>query len=171
MISSFLDPSTYRFLPCDDKIEAETIIINEAKAHYAQVNANSSSSNQSSTVTPINKNERQDNQSIFLQNLFIACGFEPQTTTSIFKPSTIKEELAQYVTTISSYQSFSQYWYEKKDCLPILSSIVRKYNIMCSTSIDCESSFSIAGFVQRKNRSSLSPSTLRYSMLLREQNK
>ncbi|CAF4374202.1 unnamed protein product, partial [Rotaria sp. Silwood2] len=122
-ISSFLDPSTYRFLTCDDKIEAETIIINEAKAHYAKVNANSSSSNQSSTVTPINKNEQQDNQSIFLQNLFIACGFEAQTTTSIFKPSTIKEELAQYVATISSYQSFSQYWYEKKDCLPILSSI------------------------------------------------
>ena len=69
------------------------------------------------------------------------------------------------------YSTFSQYWNSNKDRLPILSSFVRHYNIMCATSIDCESAFSIAGFIHRKNRSSLAPSALRYSMVLRDQNK
>jgi hypothetical protein len=168
-ISSFLDPATYKYLSCNDKKEAETIIINEAKQHHIKLNSQSlSSSSQSSIIKPSNKNE-QDNQAKILQNFFITCGIGVQTTPVNFKPSTIKEELAQYIVTFSLYQTFSQYWDSNKDRLPILSSFVRQYNSMCATSIDCESAFSIAGFVHRKNRSSLAPSTLRYSMMLREQ--
>ncbi|CAF2130517.1 unnamed protein product [Rotaria magnacalcarata] len=132
------------------KKESETIICNEAKQHYTKLNAQSlTSSNQSSITKPSNK--------------------EQQTTSTSFKPSTIKEEITQYVVMINLYQTFNQYWYANKDRLPIFSSFVRQYNIMCATSIDCESYFNIAGFLHRKNRSSLSPSTLRYSMILREQ--
>ncbi|CAF4645497.1 unnamed protein product, partial [Rotaria socialis] len=169
LISSFLDPTTYPFLSCNDKKEAETIICNEAKQHYKKLNSQSlTSSNQSSITKPSNK-EQQSSQATILQNFFLTCGIKLQATSTAFKPSTIKEEIAQYVATVNLYQTFSQYWYANKDRLPILSSFVRQYNIMCATSIDCESSFSIAGFIHRKNRSSLAPSTLRYSMILREQ--
>ncbi|CAF4750603.1 unnamed protein product, partial [Rotaria magnacalcarata] len=165
LISSFLDPTTYPFLTCNDKKEAETIICNEAKQHYTKLNSQSLTS---SITKPSNK-EQQSSQATMLQNFFLTCGIKLQATSTIFKPSTIKEEIAQYVATVNLYQTFSQYWYANKDRLPILSSFVRQYNIMCVTSIDCESSFSIAGFLHRKNRSSLAPSTLRYSMILREQ--
>ncbi|CAF4810968.1 unnamed protein product, partial [Rotaria magnacalcarata] len=151
------------------KKEAETIICNEAKQHYTKLNSQSlTSSNQSSITKPSNK-EQQSSQATMLQKFFLTCGIKLQATSTAFKPSTIKEEIAQYVATVNLYQTFSQYWYANKDRLPILSSFVRQYNIMCATSIDCESSFSIAGFLHRKNRSSLAPSTLRYSMILREQ--
>ena len=164
-ISAFLDPSTYFFLTCDDKKEAEVIISNEAPIHYAKLS--SSSSRQSSTTTSSNQNE-QDNQLITLKNLFQTCGVPVQSTTPGFKPSTIKEEISQYIATINERLIFSTYWNNNKERLPILSSIARQYNVMCATSIDCESAFSIAGHIHRKNRSSLAPSTLRYTMLLRE---
>ncbi|CAF2075590.1 unnamed protein product [Rotaria magnacalcarata] len=126
------------------------------------------SSNQSSITKPSNK-EQQSSQATMLQNFFITCGIKLQATSTSFKPSTIKEEITQYVVTINLYQTFNQYWYANKDRLPIFSSFVRQYNIMCATSIDYESSFNIADFLHHKNRSSLSPSTLRYSMILREQ--
>ena len=117
-------------------------------------------------MTSSNENEH-DNQLNCLQNLFQTCGMPVQSTSPSFTPSTIKEEIAQYIATCNR-QSFSTYWNNNKDRLPILSSIVRQYNVMCATSIDCESAFSVAGHIHRKNRSSLAPSTLRYTMLLRE---
>jgi len=146
-ISSFLDPSTHHLLTCNDKKEAETIIFNEAEAHYAKLNSNPlSSSSQSSITKPLNTNE-QESQSSTFQNLFLACGMSLQTATPISKALTIEEEIAQYIATLTCHQSFSQYWSNNKDRLPILSSIVRQYNIICATSIDCESAFSIAGFI------------------------
>lgn len=155
----------------NDVKEAEIIIINEAKPNYMKINSESSSSlSQSSTTTPSNIDE-QNSQEKMLQNFFMAYGIERErpTTSSIFKPASIKEEIAQYVATRNLYPTFSQYWCANKDRLPILSSFVRKYNIMCATSIDCESAFSVAAYLHRKSRSALAPSTLRYSMILREQ--
>jgi hypothetical protein len=48
-----------------------------------------------------------------------------------------------------------------------LARLVRHYCIMPMTSVASESAFSMAGYIQRKHRSSLSATTLRYSMLLR----
>jgi hypothetical protein len=167
-IASFLDPSTYQCLTCNDKKEAEAIIINVAQAHYTKLNSQSLlPTSQASMTTPSNKNGRVSKLSI-LQNLFETCGIPMQSTSSVFKPSTVKEEIAHYIATLRPHQEFSHYWSNNKDRLPVLSSIVRQYNIMCATSIDCESAFSVAGHIHRKNRSSLAPSTLRYSMLLRE---
>ncbi|CAF4987944.1 unnamed protein product, partial [Rotaria sp. Silwood1] len=172
LIASFLDPTTYRYLTCDDKKEAEAIISNEAMEHYAKINSRSLSSTNSSSLSNTSSNKNQpENQSNTLDNLFIACGLSVniKTTTLTLKPSNIKEEIARYIATLNQYKTFSEYWDENQQQLPILSSIARRYNIMCATAIDCESAFSIAGFLQRKNRSNLAPSTLRYSMILREQ--
>ena len=146
-IASYLDPSTYGFLTCDDKKEAEAILCNEAKVHYEKLKSKSVSSSHQSAITTSSNQQQQDKQSNSLQNLFITCGVPLQSTITTWKQSTIKEEIARYVATINQHKSFSQYWNKNKDQLPILSSIVQHYNIICATSITGESAFSIAGFL------------------------
>ncbi|CAF1303921.1 unnamed protein product [Rotaria sp. Silwood1] len=169
LISSFLDPATCPYISCDDQKEAETIISNEAQQHYTKLNSQLLSSSSQSSITTSSNKDKQNNEANILKNFFISCGIELHTASSDFKLSTIKEELAQYIAPQKRFQTCSEYWNANKDRLPVLSSFVRQYNIMCATSIDCESAFSIARFIHRKSRSALAPSSLRYSMVLREQ--
>ncbi len=161
-------------MTCDDKKEAEAIISHIAMTHYAKLTLHSSSTtNSSPSQNSSSLNNQQDKQSNLLNDLFLSCGLSIRksstTKTNLaLKPSAIKEEIARYIANHADYNSFTEYWEKNQYQLPILTSIVRKYNIMCATSIECESAFSIAGHVQRKNRSSLAPTTLRYSMVLRE---
>ncbi|CAF1477674.1 unnamed protein product, partial [Adineta steineri] len=174
LVASFLDPSTYRYLSCDDKKEAEAIISSIAIGHLAKINSQASSStNHLSTQTTSSIKRQQNNQSSTIEDLLIACGLPVQKAPSTIsnlamKPSKIKEEIARYIANHEEYNDLTDYWNKNQFQLPILVSIVRKYNIMCATSIECESAFSIAGYLQRKTRSSLAPSTLRYSMILHD---
>jgi hypothetical protein len=70
--------------------------------------------------------------------------------------------------TARSASNFSQYWLNHKANLSQLLQFVKRYNCIPATSVLCESKFSIAGYIQRKTRSSLSSSALRYTMVLRE---
>ncbi|CAF1233944.1 unnamed protein product [Rotaria magnacalcarata] len=65
-------------------------------------------------------------------------------------------------------QSFQEFWSSYEMELPRLAALVRAYNIRPASSVASESLFSIAGYVQRKQRSSLASNTLRYSMVLRD---
>ena len=82
-------------------------------------------------------------------------------------PLTLKQELSVYISTSRSWKDFQSYWNEKKTVLPILSSFTRRYNCIPATSVASESAFSVAGYIDRKQRASLSPTTLRYLMLLK----
>ena len=65
--------------------------------------------------------------------------------------------------------SFKRYWSTRKDS-PLLASIVRATSITPATSVPSESAFSIANYLQSKERSSLSAANLRMTMLLRDKN-
>ena len=43
-----------------------------------------------------------------------------------------------------------------------------KVNTMCATSVPCETSFSVAGYNQRKERIRLSADSLRYQLILKQ---
>ena len=43
-----------------------------------------------------------------------------------------------------------------------------KVNTICATSVPCESSFSVAGYIQRKERIRLSSDSLRYQLILKQ---
>ena len=43
-----------------------------------------------------------------------------------------------------------------------------KVNTMCATSVPCETSFSFAGYIQRKERIRLSADSLRYQLILKQ---
>ena len=55
--------------------------------------------------------------------------------------------------------------------MAILADFIRKSNIMTATAVPSKSSFSIAGYTNRKQRSRLSAKNLKYSMLIRDKDK
>lgn len=81
---------------------------------------------------------------------------------------TIQQEIGSYISSIDGTTDFHMFWKNNQHKLPGLAFLVRRFCIMPVTSVASESAFSVAGYVQRKQRSSLAPSTLRYSMLLRD---
>jgi hypothetical protein len=89
---------------------------------------------------------------------------KPNTKTS---PLTLKQEFSLHVSASTSATDFKTYWNDNKNRLPILSSYSRRYNCVPATSAASESAFSVAGYIDRKQRASLSTTTLRYQMLLK----
>ena len=88
------------------------------------------------------------------------------------KTLTISQELTKYKGLVNSHRDteFSVFWTKYSPTLPILTTFVLSYCIMCSTSVPSESSFSIGGNIQSKHRASLHPETLQYSMVLKSTN-
>ena len=94
------------------------------------------------------------------------------------KTRTIREEVAFYLTCLNDSRTrgdaenkFSEFWLKNGKNIPLLASLVRKYSFIPASSVASESAFSVAGYVNRKERSSLSSDNLTYSMLLRDYNK
>lgn len=107
-----------------------------------------------------------------LDELASMCGYEESISPNKKNELTIKEELAHYIYSINeSENSFSEYWKQKQKIIPLLSSQVRKYCAIPASSVASESSFSIANYIQRKERSSLSSRNSRYSIILKQMSK
>ena len=81
---------------------------------------------------------------------------------------TIEQELGYYATTGTLKQKFESYWYMNQHRMPVLASLVRRFCLSPATSVASEASFSCANYIQRKQRFSLSPTNLCYTMVLRD---
>ena len=80
-----------------------------------------------------------------------------------------EEELVLCIQAIESSKSdFSSFWLQHRARFTRLYNVARRANIILATSVPNETIFSIAGFVARKQRSSLSSRSLRYLMVLKE---
>ena len=66
---------------------------------------------------------------------------------------------------------FQQFWKKNHQKIPILAKRCIAVSIAPLTSVPSESSFSVAGHVNRKERSRLDPETLTLTMLLKGKNK
>ena len=124
--------------------------------------------------SPLSRADTTQQHSTDPIDLFLAeCGLamSRSTTGSMSSPRSrsMKEELGMYTGAADSGDSFERFWSEYQFNMPGLSSLVRAYNVRPATSVASESLFSVAGYVQRKQRSSLAPETLRYSLILRDQ--
>ncbi|CAF2950094.1 unnamed protein product [Rotaria sp. Silwood2] len=167
-VSAFLDPTTCRYVIDGDRKEAEAILLNERSIVYSKLNLQTTSSSSSQLIdTTSTIKQEKDDSSNALYNLYKSCDLSCNGMSNNSRKWTVKEEICYYLSTVSENQTFSQYWNNNKTRLPILSSIVRRYNIISATSISSESAFSISGFIQGKHRASLAPEMLRYSMILR----
>lgn len=95
--------------------------------------------------------------------------FSSDSSTIVTKDKfTIQQEIGYYISSIDRETEFESFWKSNQYNLPKLTNLVRCYCMMPATSVASESAFSVAGYIQRKNRSSLSPATLRFLMLLRD---
>lgn len=76
-------------------------------------------------------------------------------------------EIALFTNAIKTHQTFQQFWSINHCSFPRLVTLVHRYCLIPATSVSSESAFSIAGFIARKQRSSLSSRTLRHLLVLK----
>lgn len=146
----------------DDKNIAEELILNKLNT-----NASAEQNLGGSSISPVQ--HQTDNP---LNHFLHECGLTniPSSTTTTFRRRrSAKEEIAFYVDRVQGKDTFEQFWNRYKHDLPGMIDLVRSYNMRPATSVASEGLFSIANYVQRKQRSSLAPKTLKYTMLLRDQ--
>ena len=81
----------------------------------------------------------------------------------------IKEQLSffNYVVKEKNWK-LDEFWYKYEKDIPMLRNKVRVVCTSPASSVGPESSFSVANFIHRKERSNLSSRNLRYLMLLKE---
>jgi len=169
LIACFLHPFTYGHMNDHDKKKAEELITKELKTR-ASLNSSSislSSSALPAASSPSMRPKTKESNSVFDQ-LLLSCGISSPQSAPI-KSFTIKQEISYYISSITKDVEFESYWCAKRRRLPQLQQLVQTYNIMPATSVASEFLFSIAGYVNHKQRSSLSSRTSKYSMLLRDQ--
>lgn len=96
------------------------------------------------------------------------CGLKPAEKLPVgVKQLSIDEEISFFIKAAQAADDFRRFWIIHQSALPRLAALVRRFNICPATSVASESTFSVAGYLQRKQRSSLSSSSMRYSILLK----
>jgi len=152
-----------------DKGIAQNYILTEANnRHLTQqssyTNISSNTNNFTSSAT------RSSNISNQLNNFLTRCGLNLTSVNSTNTSSTrtITEELAYYINKVKIDTTFEEFWQNHHMELPSLSILVRSFNIRPMSSVPSESLFSVASYINRKQRSSMSPEAVRYSVILRD---
>lgn len=173
-----MDPSIYVRLNESQRKAAKKLIITKIRAseqvssshlippHFSQPQGTASSSTSNNGASRALSTNALD---VFSQMCGDFSATMPSTSTSsTIKTLTIDEELSRYIVKATSGGDFQPFWNTHQSLFPRLAQLVRRYGIVPATSIASEAAFSIAGFMQRKQRSSLSPLTLQYSMVLKD---
>ena len=143
----------------DDKALAEDLIMGELL--HTSISQHHNHRTNPSTRDAINP----------LDQFLTECGIINNVSSSSTNPSrqrTPREEIAMYVNKVQRDDSFQVFWKTNQNELPGLADLMKSYNMRPATSVASESLFSIANYVQNKHRSSLAPTTLKYSMVLRD---
>jgi hAT family C-terminal dimerisation region len=107
-----------------------------------------SSSTPSSSAIPVSK---KDNAKQLMNQL---AGIN--VIQSNVRPISVDAELSLFSNVIKTKKNFKQFWCDHRHSFPRLVHLVYRYCIVPATSVASESAFSIAGFIVRKQRSSLS---------------
>lgn len=102
-----------------------------------------------------------------LEKLATLCGRTITPSSVNDKVMSLDEEISSYIKSARSFNNFQEFWVAHDKQLPRLASLVRRVNVIPTTSICSEALFSIGNFLQRKQRSSLSSKTLRYLLVLK----
>ena len=159
-MAAFLDPEVYKELDDNDRKSAKKIIFKKLNNSALRPTTMSPLPSLQATTPPTTKMTP-------LQKLAAICGRQSATSTTAASTITLDEEISMYVNATLSTNDFQQFWIEHGKQLPRLANLVRRVNIIPATSVSSEALFSVATFLQRKQRSSLSSQTLRYLLVLK----
>ena len=175
-MAAFLEPTVYCRLTEEEKRSAKKQIMIKLKSmdSSSTYNIMNHSDRQQTTTnsSPTTSNSASStNNSNILDQFSQMCGL---STRIISTPSistrlpTHDEELSLYVSEAKHAGDFRSFWNKNNDQLPRLSQMARKYCVIPASSVASEAAFSRAGYLQRKQRSSLSSKALQYSMILKD---
>ncbi len=153
-----------------DKDEAQKHIIAEVRKRNLQQQTLGHLHDQSNGYNSSSMKNHSNNSKKQLNSFLTGCGVNIQTShfVQVTSKKTIKEEIAYYINKVDIDVSFEEFWSAHEGELPMLSMVVRSFNIRPISSVASESLFSIAAYVNRKQRCSLSPEALKYSIVLRD---
>ena len=104
-----------------------------------------------------------------LQKLAALCGRTLPMSTITRPTMTLDEEISSYIKSAISVENFKDFWMKNGKRFPRLANLVRTVNIIPAASISSEALFSVAGYISRKQRLSLSSKTIRYLLVLKNQ--
>ena len=164
-MAAFLDPTIYNQINDDERKAAKKIIfrkLNNSTDRPAVLSSLSTTTTTSPTTTSTSTTIKLNP----LQKLALVCGRTISPSTGK-KSMTLDEEISSYVKAAKSAANFEEFWFLHQDHFPRLSNLVRTINVIPATSVASESLFSVANFLQRKQRSSMSSTTLRYLLVLK----
>jgi hypothetical protein len=148
----------------DDRKSAKKIIfqrLNNTSVGRVALPSLSSTSSTSSTATTATTHKLNA-----LEKLAALCGRSNSASTANRQMS-VDEEISSYIKAAQDATDFREFWISNEKRLPRLSSLVRRTNIIPCTSISSEALFSVANYLQRKQRASLSSKSLRYLLVLK----
>ena len=156
-MASYLDPESHRNLSQEDKQVAKAILPNLMKKESQSIITSSTAT--CSTIT-------KSNQTL-TDKLKIMVGMSTNMKQS--RLLTVEDELTLFTQAIQSFKGdFSSFWLQYRERFSRLYRVAQRVNIIPATSVPSESVFSISGFVARKQRCSLSSTSLRHLMVLKE---
>jgi hypothetical protein len=89
------------------------------------------------------------------------CNFSRNENYNHVELENISSELVYFA------EKFDEYDLSDFKNFPILGTLAKKYLIIPATSVASESAFSVSGYIQRKQRASLNPETLKYLIICR----
>ena len=147
-----------------DRKSAKKLIFKKLNKINTSHLTSSSSSTSSPTVTTATTTIAKPTP---LEKLAAMCGYTFSLSRTADKLMSLDEEISSYIKAAQSSNDFRQFWITHSKQLPRLSSLVRRVNVILATSITSEALFSVASFLHRKQRSSLSSKTLRYLLILK----
>jgi len=176
-----LDPNEYchlRQCPSDLNKALALVKVEMKKETKTTSQSTVTCGNSQSIITPtsnVAKLSSITTKNSSIETLFSICGVGSSSTSVSTTKTTwsIDEEIGFYLSCVNGEEQwdFSSFWKEQQKRLPLMSAVVRRINIIPASSVPCESAFSVAGYIKRKQRSALSPTTLRYLLVLKDRYK
>ena len=156
----------------DDRRQAKELIIYRAGNHTKTSSSSTFSSVSDTSTMPLTSTlssiTTQPSKSK-IKSFREKCGVISDIDSRMKKTYGINQELLRYECIESTdNDTFDTFWKRNSPILPILSDMARRYGCIPATSVPSESSFSIAGYLVRKTRTSLTAKNLKYSMFLKD---
>ena len=156
----------------EDKRQAKRLIINEGSSHTLISSPSTNSHDHQLSIAASNVSSSSTSTSTSRTKLKLfreKCGLSSEPRPATKQISSIKQEVSRFESIeLDAYEDFSSFWRQNCSILPNLSNMARRYACLPATSVPSESSFSVAGYLVRKTRMSLTPKNLKYSMFLKD---
>ena len=156
-MASYHDPESHRQLSAQDKKAAKVILSNFMKKESQFI--------VSSSTSTYSTDDRSNQTLTDKLRAMLGMSINARQTRTV----SAEDGLVLLTQFIHSFKSnFSAFWTKYREHFPRLCRVAQHVNIIAATLVPSESVFSVGNYVARKQRTSLSSTSLRHLMVLKE---